>query len=85
MLEKVEKELKTEYVPELYEKTMSKLFDDKYYEMSDAEAEKIEKENERNIKFMKTQNVDDSDDEDAKSEDSEEKVSKKELAKSLKN
>ena len=52
MLEKVEKELKTEYVPELYDKTMSKLFDDKYYDMSDAEAEKIEKENERNIKFM---------------------------------
>ena len=42
MLEKVEKELKTEYVPELYGKTMSKLFDEKYYEMSDAEAEKVE-------------------------------------------
>ena len=42
ILDKVEKELKSEYIPELYDKTMDKLFDDRYYEMSDDEAEKIE-------------------------------------------
>jgi hypothetical protein len=31
LLEKVEKELKTEFIPELYDKAMEKMFDDKYY------------------------------------------------------
>ena len=35
MLEKVEKELKTEFIPELYDKDMDKMFDDKYYEAED--------------------------------------------------
>lgn len=32
LLEKAEKELKTEFIPEVYDKTMSKLFNEKYYE-----------------------------------------------------
>jgi hypothetical protein len=32
LLEKIEKELKTEFIPELYDKTMEKMFDQKYYE-----------------------------------------------------
>lgn len=32
LLEKAEKELKTEFIPELYDRTMEKMFDEKYYE-----------------------------------------------------
>lgn len=32
LLEKVEKELKTEFIPELYDRAMDKMFDEKYYE-----------------------------------------------------
>jgi hypothetical protein len=32
LLEKAERELKTEFIPELYDKAMEKIFDDKYYE-----------------------------------------------------
>lgn len=31
LLEKAERELQTEFIPELYDKTMEKMFDDKYY------------------------------------------------------
>lgn len=42
-MEKAEKELKTEFIPELYDKTMEKMFDDRYYEMEDKKAKKLEK------------------------------------------
>ena len=32
LLEKMEKELKTEFIPELYDRAMEKMFDDRYYE-----------------------------------------------------
>lgn len=32
LLEKAEKELKTDFIPELYDKTMNKMFGEKYYE-----------------------------------------------------
>ena len=35
LLEKAEKELQTEFIPDLYDKTMEVLFDDKYYGASD--------------------------------------------------
>mmetsp|Transcript_9403 Transcript_9403/g.7178 ORF Transcript_9403/g.7178 Transcript_9403/m.7178 type:complete len:167 (+) Transcript_9403:182-682(+) len=35
LLEKAEKELKTEFIPELYDKTMEKVFGEKYYEGED--------------------------------------------------
>jgi hypothetical protein len=35
LLEKAERELKTEFIPELYDKAMEKIFDDKYYEKDD--------------------------------------------------
>lgn len=35
VLEKAEKELKTDFIPELYDKNMSKVFGDKYYDISD--------------------------------------------------
>jgi len=35
---KIQKELETEFIPELYDKTMQKMFGDKYYEASDDDA-----------------------------------------------
>jgi hypothetical protein len=34
-MEKIEKELKTDFIPELYDKAMEKMFDEKYYEAED--------------------------------------------------
>jgi len=38
LLEKVEKELQTEFIPDLYYKNMDAIFDDKYYNASDADS-----------------------------------------------
>lgn len=35
LLDKAEKELQTEFIPDLYDKTMETLFDNKYYDASD--------------------------------------------------
>jgi hypothetical protein len=43
LLEKAEKELNTEFNPELYDKTMGKIFDDKYYDQSDSDKKQLEK------------------------------------------
>lgn len=41
LLEKIEKELKTDFIPELYDRAMEKMFDEKYYEAElDADEEK---------------------------------------------
>ena len=34
-LEKAEKELKTDFVPEMYDKAMEKVFDEKFYEQEE--------------------------------------------------
>jgi len=34
-MDKAEKELQTEFIPDLYDKTMETLFDQKYYDASD--------------------------------------------------
>lgn len=52
LLEKAEKELKTEFIPELYDKTMEKMFDEKYYEMEDKKAKKLEKQKALNLKLI---------------------------------
>ncbi len=36
LIEKIEKELKTDFIPELYDRAMEKMFDEKYYEAEDA-------------------------------------------------
>ena len=94
ILEKAEKELKTEFIPDLYDRDMAKIFDEKYYEMSDSEIKKLEKKKDLNLKLLKDKM--EVDGEGAKSEDdemmSEEDVDKeaereiyeRELAKSLK-
>lgn len=42
LLERAEKELNTEFIPDLYDQTMSKLFNQQYYDASDAEGDNLE-------------------------------------------
>mmetsp|Transcript_11976 Transcript_11976/g.20220 ORF Transcript_11976/g.20220 Transcript_11976/m.20220 type:complete len:247 (-) Transcript_11976:934-1674(-) len=42
LLEKAERELQTEFIPDLYDKTMDALFNDDYYQASDVQAEDLE-------------------------------------------
>ena len=35
LVEKIEKELKTDFIPELYDRAMEKMFDEKYYTTED--------------------------------------------------
>ena len=93
LLEKFEKELKTEFIPELYDKSMDKVFDDKYYDNVEGKKEKkkMKKLKQLDLKLLKDQfdQVDKNegdDEEDQKSEDSEEmrEIYERELTKSLK-
>ena len=59
LLERAEKELKTDFIPELYDKTMEKMFDDKYYEMEDKHASKMVKEKDIDLKLMNDQDFED--------------------------
>lgn len=43
LLEKAEKELNTEFIPDLYDKTMDAIFDAKYYDADDVEGKNLEK------------------------------------------
>lgn len=52
MLEKAEKELKTEFIPELYDRTMEKMFDEKYYEQEDKQAKKAAKRKDLDLRLM---------------------------------
>jgi len=42
LLEKAEKELQTEFIPDLYDKAMDTLFDERYYQASDEEGQDLE-------------------------------------------
>ena len=93
LLEKFEKELKTEFIPELYDKSMDKVFDDKYYDNVEGKKEKkkMKKLKQLDLKLLKDQfdQVDKDEggeEEDQKSEDSEEmrEIYERELTKSLK-
>jgi hypothetical protein len=44
LLDKAEKELNTEFIPDLYDKAMETLFDEKYYHASDDEGKDLEKQ-----------------------------------------
>jgi KRI1-like family len=57
LLEKIEKELKTDFIPELYDRAMEKMFDDKYYATEDKEAEKMAGARDLNIKLMKDEEL----------------------------
>lgn len=55
VLEKFEKELKTEFIPELYDKSMDRVFDEKFYEAEQDKKEKklIKKGQDLNLKLLK--------------------------------
>ena len=55
LLEKVEKELKTEFIPELYDRAMEKMFDEKYYSKSDKITEKALKNKKLDMQILKDQ------------------------------
>ena len=42
LLEKAEKELNTDFIPDLYDKTMATLFNEKYYQADDVDGENLE-------------------------------------------
>lgn len=80
LLEKAEKELKTDFIPELYDKTMNKMFGEKYYELSDDE--KLEKEKKVNFKLINDKENELLEEEDK--DDINEEEYERELAKPLK-
>jgi hypothetical protein len=53
LLDKAEKELQTEFIPDLYDKNMDAMFDEKYYEASDDE--KNIEDNDLNLQLMNDQ------------------------------
>ncbi len=57
VLEKVERELKTDFIPELYDKAMEKVFDEKYYEAPDEGASKAAKAKDLTMRLMKDQEL----------------------------
>ena len=42
LLEKAEKELNTEFIPDLYDKTMDAIFDEKYYNSTNNDGKELE-------------------------------------------
>lgn len=42
LLEKAEKELNTEFIPDLYDKTMDAIFDEKYYKSANNDGKELE-------------------------------------------
>ena len=49
LVERVSKELETEFIPDVYDKTMAKMFNDKYYEDSNVEDEEFDIEANKGI------------------------------------
>jgi len=52
LLEKFEKELQTQFIPDLYDKTMDQLFNEKYYNASDDEGKDLEKQKDIDLQIM---------------------------------
>ena len=62
LLEKVQKELETDFIPDLYDKSMTKVFGEKYYEDEQSEDENaIETERGIDVKLMKDDEIEGSD------------------------
>ena len=59
LLEKIEKELKTDFIPELYDRAMEKMFDEKYYEAEDEDGEKIATAKDIDMKLMADEEIPD--------------------------
>ena len=59
LLEKIEKELKTDFIPELYDRAMEKMFDEKYYEAEDEEGEKMATAKDIDMKLLADEEIPD--------------------------
>jgi hypothetical protein len=59
LVEKIEKELKTDFIPELYDRAMEKMFDEKYYEAEDVDAEKAANAKDIDMKLMADEDIPD--------------------------
>lgn len=57
LLEKLEKELRTEFIPELYDRAMEKMFDEKYYEAEDSEGKAVVEAKNIDLKLMKDEEL----------------------------
>lgn len=57
-LEKIQKELETDFIPDLYDKTMEKLFDDQYYKDENKDDKKQAKKADLNLKLLKDADID---------------------------
>lgn len=57
LVEKIEKELKTDFIPELYDRAMEKMFDEKYYTTEDKGAEKLVNAKDIDMKLMKDEEL----------------------------
>ena len=53
MLDKVEKELGTEFIPDMYDKSMNNIFDEAYYKIE--EEEDLEQQQDINMKLIDDQ------------------------------
>lgn len=87
ILEKIEKELKTDFIPEMYDRAMDKMFDEKYYQDGDdtkKEDRKAAKARDLNIKLLKDQDLPENDNwEDAEENDEEEELDEEQYAREL--
>jgi protein KRI1 len=84
MLERMEKELKTDFIPELYDKAMEKVFDEKYYEASDQEGKKAARAKDLNLKLIKDEDIKEQGEEEEEENDNIEEIFERELIKPLK-
>lgn len=55
LLERAEKELNTDFIPDLYDKTMAALFDESYYKAEDVDGENLEKTKDIDVQLMNDQ------------------------------
>ena len=52
LLEKVEKELNSEFIPDLYDKAMDGIFDEKYYQVEDKDGKHLEDQKDINLRLI---------------------------------
>jgi hypothetical protein len=72
LVEKIEKELKTDFIPELYDRAMEKMFDEKYYEAEDDDAEKVVNAKDIDMKLMADEDIPDDIEDESESSQNEE-------------
>ena len=61
VIDRIQKELEADFIPDLYDKSMTKVFGEKYYEaeQDSNEEEEIEAERDIDLKLMRDAEIDD--------------------------